>query len=390
MERRKTGKRIRVTTAGEPFEAFVPYPLPPDPPLELTATHFDLMEQANRALGRLDGLSQLLPDTSLFIYLFVRKEALLSSQIEGTQSSLTDLLLYEQDGVPGVPLADVEEVSSYVAALQHGLKRLQDGFPLSLRLLREIHSVLLASGRGSAKAPGEFRRSQNWIGGSRPGQARFVPPPPDQLPDCLNALEKFLHDDPVRTPTLIKAALAHVQFETIHPFLDGNGRLGRLLITLLLCAEGAIADPTLYLSLYFKQRRDEYYDRLQRVREEGDWEQWLTFFLTGVLETADSAIASATAMFELFASDRQRIEEIGRAASSVLRVHQHLQKKPITSAPNAASALSLTTPTVRTALEHLTKLQIVREITGKRRDRLYVYDRYLQLLQAGAEPLRNV
>lgn len=389
MTRRQTGNRVQVTTTGESFTAFVPYPLPPDPPLVLTPLHFDLLERANRALGRLDGLSRLLPDTSLFIYLFVRKEALLSSQIEGTQSSLTDLLLYEQDEVPGVPLADVEEVSSYVAALQHGLKRLKEGFPLSLRLLREIHSVLLATGRGSGKSPGEFRRSQNWIGGSRPSQARFVPPPPEQLPDCLGALEKFLHDDPVRTPTLIKAALAHVQFETIHPFLDGNGRLGRLLITLLLSAEGAITDPTLYLSLYFKQHREEYYDHLQRVREEGNWEQWLAFFLTGVLETADSGVASATAMFELFASDRQRIEEIGRVASSVLRVHQHLQKKPITSAPSAASAIGASTPTVRTAFDHLTKLQIVREVTGKRRDRLYVYDRYLQLLQAGAEPLSN-
>jgi Fic family protein len=389
MKRRQTGKRIQVTTTGEPFAAFVPYPLPPDPPLVLTPTHFDLLEQANRALGRLDGLSRLLPDTSLFIYLFVRKEALLSSQIEGTQSSLTDLLLYEQDEVPGVPLADVEEVSSYVAALQHGLKRLKEGFPLSLRLLREIHAVLLTTGRGSTKSPGEFRRSQNWVGGSRPGQARFVPPPPEQLQNCLSSLEKFLHDDPVRTPTLIKAALAHVQFETIHPFLDGNGRLGRLLITLLLCAEGAMTDPTLYLSLYFKERRDEYYDHLQRVREEGAWEQWLAFFLTGVLETAESGVASATAMFELFAADRQRIEGIGRAASSVLRVHQHLQKKPITSVLGAASAMSLTTPTVRTALDHLARLQIVREITGKRRDRLYVYNRYLQLLQVGAEPLEK-
>lgn len=387
MKQRQTGKRVRVTTSEEPFEAFIPFPLPPAPPLALSPQHFDLLEQANRALGRLDGLSRLLPDTSLFIYLFVRKEALLSSQIEGTQSSLTDLLLYEQDEVPSVPLADVEEVSSYVAALQHGLKRLKEGFRLSLRLLREIHNVLLATGRGSTKAPGEFRRSQNWIGGSRPGQARFVPPPPDQLQDCLGALEKFLHDEPVRTPTLIKAALAHVQFETIHPFLDGNGRLGRLLITLLLCAEGAITDPTLYLSLYFKQRRDEYYDHLQRVREEGAWEQWLAFFLTGVLETADSGVASATAMFELFAADRQRIEGIGRVASSVLRVHQHLQRKPITSAPSAAAAIGASTPTIRTALDHLAKLQIVREVTGKRRDRLYVYDRYLQLLQAGAEPL---
>lgn len=387
MKQRKTGKLVRVTTAGEPFSAFVPNPLPPTPPLALASEHVDLLEQANRALGRLDGLSRLLPDTSLFIYLFVRKEALLSSQIEGTQSSLTDLLLYEQDEIPAVPIDDVEEVSSYVAALQYGLKRLQGGFPLSLRLLREIHAVLLTTGRGSTKSPGEFRRSQNWIGGSHPGQARFVPPPPDQLSDCLGALEKFLHDNPVRTPTLIKAALAHVQFETIHPFLDGNGRLGRLLITLLLCSEKAMTDPTLYLSLYFKQHRDEYYDHLQNIRDTGDWEGWLAFFLTGVLETADSGVASATAMFELFAADRRIIEDIGRAASSVLRVHQYLQKKPITSVPSATSALELTTPTVRMAFDQLAKLQIVREVTGKRRDRLYVYDRYLQLLQAGADPL---
>lgn len=387
MPLRETGKLVRVTTAGEPFDAFVPFPLPPEPPLALTPEHFDLLEQANRALGRLDGLSRLLPDTSLFIYLFVRKEALLSSQIEGTQSSLTDLLLYEQDEIPNVPLDDVEEVSSYVAALQHGLKRLREGFPLSLRLLREIHGVLLTTGRGSTKDPGEFRRSQNWIGGARPGQARFVPPPPEHLPECLGALEKFLHDDPVRTPTLIKAALSHVQFETIHPFLDGNGRLGRLLITLLLCVEGALTDPTLYLSLYFKQHRNEYYDHLQNVRVKGDWEAWLAYFLTGVRETADSSVAAATAMLERFATDRQRIESLGRTAASVLRVHQHLQKKPITSVPLATAALELTAPTVRTALGELAKLGIVREVTGKRRDRLYVYESYLQLLQAGAEPL---
>jgi Fic family protein len=384
---RVTGTMVKCTTAGESFHAFVPRALPPEPPLELSPATFDLLEKANRAIGRLDGLSRLLPDTSLFIYLFVRKEALLSSQIEGTQSSLSDLLLYEQNQAPGVPLADVEEVSSYVAAMQLGLARLRGGFPLSLRLLREIHEVLLSQGRGSRMAPGEFRRTQNWVGGSRPGNALFVPPPPERLMECLGPLEKFLYDEPARTPTLIKAALAHVQFETIHPFLDGNGRLGRLLITLLLCAEEAITDPTLYLSLYFKQHRDEYYGHLQTVRTRGAWEEWLEFFLTGVEKTAKEAVASATLMLDLFAADRKRIEELRRAAGSVLRVHEYLQRRPITSVPNAVKELGLTAPTVRSAIEHLVGLKMVREITGKQRDRLFVYDKYLEQLQEGTEPV---
>jgi Fic family protein len=255
----------------------------------------------------------------------VRKEAVLSSQIEGTQSSLSDLLLYEQKEMPGVPLEDVEEVSRYVAAVSHGVKRLREGFPLSLRLLREVHEVLLQTGRGSTKQPGEFRRSQNWIGGTRPGNARFVPPPPENLMQCLGDLEKFLHDDPVKTPTLIKAALSHVQFETIHPFLDGNGRVGRLLITLLLCAENAISEPTLYLSLYFKRHREIYYELLQKVRTTGAWEEWLLFFLEGVEETAEEAVSTATQILEIFAEDRARIESLGRPAGNALRVHSLLQ-----------------------------------------------------------------
>jgi Fic family protein len=234
--KRSTGSYVRVGSGDEAFEAFVPMPLPPNPPLHLTAKDHDLLERANRAVGRLDGLTAMLPDTSLFIYAYVRKEALVSSQIEGTQSSFADLLLYESEQVPGVPVEDVREVSDYVAAVDHGLKRLRGDFPLSLRLIREIHGVLLRSGRGSNKAPGELRRSQVWLGGSRPGNARFVPPPIDRVLECMGALEKFLYGDPVETPTLLKAALAHVQFETIHPFLDGNGRVGRLLITLLLCS----------------------------------------------------------------------------------------------------------------------------------------------------------
>ena len=379
-----TGRYITVTTAGEKFQAFVPDPLPAMAALALTERHFELMETANRALGRLDGMAALLPDTSLFLYFYVRKEALLSSQIEGTQSSFADLLLFESAEVPGVPLDDVLEVSNYVAALEHGLKRLREGFPLSLRLIREIHEVLMAKGRGSSKSPGEFRRSQNWIGGSRPGNARFVPPPPEYLPDCLGELEKYLHAE--HTPVLVKAALAHVQFETIHPFLDGNGRLGRLLITLLLCDQGALTQPLLYLSLYFKTNRDRYYDLLQAVRLEGGWETWLEFFLEGVLETSGQAVATARRLQELFNGDRQRVAALGRASGSVLRLHDYLQNNPIVTIQKAAEATGLTRPTIATALKLLADLQIVKEMTGKERHRLFVYDKYINILNEGATP----
>lgn len=385
----RLGSYVSSTVAGESFKAFVPPALPPDPSLQLNEGHYDLMERANRALGRLDGVSALLPDTSLFHYFYVRKEALLSSQIEGTQSSFSDLLLFESKETPNVPIEDVQEVSSYVAAMNHGLKRMRGGFPLSLRLLREIHEILLSKGRGKNKAPGEFRRSQNWIGGARPSNARFVPPPPEKVVELMGDLEKFLHDQPTRMPLLIKAALAHVQFETIHPFLDGNGRLGRLLITLLLCTEGALSEPILYLSLYFKTHRDEYYDLLQRIRTEGIWEKWLEFFLTGVLETAEQATTSAKAILKLFDKDRAKIETLGRPAGTALRVHQHLQTRPIVSVATAAKAMDVTEPTVRSSLAHLEKLKIVKEMTGRQRNRLFVYDKYLNILDEGTAPLRR-
>lgn len=383
-----TGTYITCSTAGERFRAFVPAPLPPEPPVRLGEEEYDLMERANRALGRLDGVTALLPDASLFIYFYIRKEALLSSQIEGTQSSLTDLLLYESEQAPGVPLEDVQEVSNYVAAMNHGLKRLRnDNFPLSLRLIREIHEALLTRGRGSNKNPGEFRRSQNWVGGSRPGNAHFVPPPPDYVMDCMGKLELFLHDRPRRTPVLLKAALAHVQFETIHPFLDGNGRLGRLLITLILCAEEALQEPLLYLSLYFKQNRQEYYDRLQGVRTEGDWIRWLRFFLEGVRATAQQAAETAHAILHQLEQDRRKIEEVGRRAGSAHRLHEFLKTRPVVSIPSAVKALSLTPPTVRSAVETLEQLGMLREITGKQRDRVYVYDPYISILGEGTEPI---
>ena len=380
----RIGTYVLKSFKDESFRAYLPPPLPPDPPLALQPL-LSLLDQANQALGRLDGLASILPDPSLFIYLYVRKEAVLSSQIEGTQSSFSDLVLFESAESPSVPLEDVQEVSNYVAAMHHGLRRLKEDFPLSLRLIREIHRILLSRGRGREKQPGEFRRSQNWIGGTRPGNAAFVPPPPENVMECMGALEKFLHREHEDLPILVKAALVHVQFETIHPFLDGNGRLGRLLITLLLCAAGAIREPILYLSLYFKMNRARYYNLLDRVRAHGDWETWIEFFLTGVKETAQQAADTSREILALIEGDRHKIEALGRPASSVLRVHQHLQRKPIVTIPTTAEQLSLSAPTVAKALQHMVKLGLVRETTGKQRHRLFKYHRYLDILNWGTE-----
>src|SRR5438552_12426900 len=384
----RLGTYVTTTVTGEPVRAFIPAGLPPNPPVEL-ASLYQHLDRANQALGRLDGLTTLLPDTKFFLYLYIRKEALLSSQIEGTQSSFSDLLLFESNAEPGVPIDDVEEVSNYVAAMQHGLRRLAGGFPLSLRLIREIHAILLRGGRGANKTPGEFRRSQNWIGGSRPGNASFVPPPPEQMMQCLDSFERFLHDEKHRLPVLVEAGLVHVQFETIHPFLDGNGRLGRLLITLLLCSKGALREPLLYLSLYFKTNRDRYYDLLQRVRTDGAWEEWLAFFLEGTEMTARSAAEAAKQILTLFATDRNRIQKIGRAAASALRVHEYMQKKPLVAIGTVAEELKLSIPTVTVALDHLVRLSIAKEVTGKRRDRIFGYSRYMKILSEGTEPIRQ-
>lgn len=381
----RLGRYETRSVMGESVRAYMPPLLPPVPELDMTPRLQALLERATLALGRLDGLSALLPDVSLFIYMYIRKEALLSSQIEGTQSSLTDLLLYENAAVPGVPLNDVQEVSRYVAAMTHGLKRLREDFPLSLRLIREIHEVLMCDARGGDKLPGEFRRSQNWLGGTRPGNAAFVPPPHEAVLDLMSNLEGFFHDD--HTPTLVKAALAHVQFETIHPFLDGNGRTGRLLITFLLCADSMLSEPILYLSLYFKTHRAQYYDLLQRVRLEGAWEAWLEFFLEGVLETATSAVNATKAILERFQQDRAQIEGLGRAASSVLRVHHLLERQPFISIAVASKALTLSTPTVTKAIAALEHLGIIQQTVVKQRDRLWVYSSYLALLSQGTDPL---
>lgn len=382
----RIGHYVKVSTTGEAFQAYVPSPLPPKlPPVDMIAL-LPRFANAMQMLGKLDAVASLLPDIDLFLYHYVRKEALLSSQIEGTQSSLSDLLLHEIDEAPGVPLDDVEEVSAYVAAMTHGLKRLREGFPLSLRLLREIHAVLLATGRGRTKQPGEFRRSQNWIGGTRPGNALFVPPPPETVMDCMGTLEAFLHDAESGLPALIKAGLAHVQFETIHPFLDGNGRLGRLLITLLLCEAGLLKEPILYLSLYLKTHRSDYYRLLGEVRGNGAWEAWLEFFLDGVTETASAAVATSERLTKLFKEDKARIASLGRAAMNVERAHAWLQQHPLASVQTLARALDITSATAGKAVQHLIDLGILKEVTGRQRDRLFVYEIYLAILSEGAEP----
>lgn len=386
MDRGETGRYEATVVGGETVRAFVPTPLPPAPPLDLTVLQSRL-ERALLGLGRLDGLSTLLPDIRLFLYTYVRKEAVLSSQIEGTQSSLSDLLLFELDEVPGVPLDDVVEVSNYVAALEHGLHRLREDFPLCNRLIREVHEVLLSRGRGRDKAPGEFRRSQNWIGGRRPGTARFVPPPVSSVVDCMSDLERFLHGDDNRLPLLLRAGLAHVQFETIHPFLDGNGRVGRLLIALMLHNGAVLREPLLYLSLYFKQHRDDYYGLLNEVRRRGDWEAWLEFFLDGVAVTAEGAVETAQRLLALFQEDHTQIQRVGRAAGSAIRVHQVLRERPISPLQALADQAGLSFPTASAGMSILEELGIARELTGKKRNRLFGYDRYLAILAEGTQPL---
>jgi cell filamentation protein, protein adenylyltransferase len=384
MRRGPTGTYVASPAlGGEVVRSFVPHPLPPSPPLAIGDALREEIDRALLAIGRLDSVSTLLPDTSLFLYMYVRKEAVLSSQIEGTKSSLSDLLLFEIDEAPGVPFDDVNEVSNYVRALHHGMSRIGEEFPISNRLFCEIHAVLLERGRGSEKRPGEFRTSQNWIGGPRPGVATYVPPPPDRVVECMSDLEKYLHDRPQRTPPLIKSALAHVQFESVHPFLDGNGRLGRLLVTLLLCSEKLLAEPLLYLSLYFKKHRRLYYELLQQVRTEGDWEAWLSFFVAGVRETAEEATTTARRLALLFQKDRERIESVGRVAGSALRVLPALQKSPILSIAEASKRTRLTVPTVTKVFDALVKEGVLREITGKRRNRLFLYERYVAILNEG-------
>lgn len=385
MKRKLQGHYKTISTVGEKVKAFVPAPLPPMPPIHWTPELRKKFDQAHLALGRLDSVSKLLPDTTLFLYMYVRKEAVLSSMIEGTQSSLSDLLLFEMDEEPGVPLDDVQEVSNYVAALYHGLGLLEKDLPLSLRLIKEIHRVLLTKGRGSGQSPGEFRKSQNWIGGTRPGNAAFVPPPVEELMECLSKFELFLHDRPEPTSVLLKAALAHVQFETIHPFLDGNGRLGRLLITLLLCEQKVLRQPMLYLSFYFKTHRKYYYELLNSVRLTGDWEAWLDFFAEAVIVTAGQAVETAQRLLDLSSRDKDKINGLGRAAASTLHVHRSFMEHPLATSGWIAEKTRITPATVNRALSHLVRLGVVRELTAKKRNRLFSYSAYIEVLNEGIE-----
>ncbi len=372
--------------AGEAYKVYIPGTLPPKLNLE---PFYTLLDQANQELGKLDAMTFFLPDVNLFIYLYVRKEALLSSQIEGTQSSLADLFLAENNKKPSVPFSDVEEVTNYVAAINYGINKIQrENFPISLRLIREIHDILMRGVRGHDKKPGEFRYSQNWIGGTRPGNAIFVPPPPQKVTQLMGDLETFIHTRGVSLPLLIKIAVIHLQFESIHPFLDGNGRLGRLLITLLLCERNLIKQPIFYLSYFFKKHRTKYYSLLQKVREENQWNEWIRFFLQGVIETSNDAFETAMKLTHLMKLDMDKINSLGRVSRSVEKVFKYLHRKPIVSVPELASNLKLSPHTVKLALDHLEAIGIIKEITGLQRGRTYTYDKYLSLLREGDEPLQ--
>jgi len=385
MKRELQGKYVTISTVSETAQAFVPSPLPPQPDIEWTLELRQKFEKAYLALGRLDSLSSLLPNTDIFLYAYVRKEAVLSSMIEGTQSSLSDLLLYELTEQPGVPVGDVEEVSNYVAALEQGLHRMAEGFPISVRLLKELHAILLSGGRGSTKQPGELRKSQNWIGGTRPGNAAFVPPPVENIVDLLSDLEKFIHDQKQVTPALLKAAMVHVQFETIHPFLDGNGRLGRLLIVLILLSEDVLKQPLLYLSLYFKTHRQAYYEHLNQVRLTGNWEAWLSYFAEATEQTASDAVESAKQLIALSDRDAEIIQKQGRYAGTLSQIHRAVLHRPIATAAWIKKDTGLAPATIQSGLQKLEGLNILQELTGKQRDRVYAYGNYIEILNQGNE-----
>jgi Fic family protein len=385
MERGLQGYFRVNSESGEEVRAFIPVPLPPSPAIAESVELREKFDTALTALGRLDSVSTLLPDATIFVYMYVRKEALLSSMIEGTQSSLSDLLRVELEQPPGVPLDDVKEVCNYVAALDYGIRRLAEGFPLSLRLLKEMHQILLSTGRGTEKRPGEFRISQNWIGGTRPGNAVFVPPPPDCVIDCMGKWELFLHNQPEKTPILTKLALAHLQFETIHPFLDGNGRLGRLMIPLLLHSEKVLKEPILYISYYFKAHRQRYYDLLNVTRLTGDWETWLDFFADAVIETANQAIDTANRLLRMAEKDRERINQLRRISGSVHLIHQSMMERPLVTQKWLQQKTQLSLMTVNKSLTELENLGIIREITGQKRNRIYEYTEYTHILKEGTE-----
>lgn len=381
MERGPTGHTTPTVAGGHACQAFVPAPLPPMPALNLNGKLQARLDEALIALGRLDAIGTLLPDAQLFLYSYVRKEAVMSSQIEGTQSSLNDLMLYEMEGQPGVPLDDVQEVFCYVKAMTLGVERIREGYPITFRMLTEVHRALMTSGRGVQRGPGEFRRNQVWIGGHRADEATYVPPPANQLAACWTELENFINDVPEPTAALIKAALVHVQFETIHPFMDGNGRLGRMLIPLILVDAGILKEPLLYLSVYFKQHRDTYYRLLQQVRTTGDWEAWLLFFADAVAAMASEAVATAQALTQLLAADKARLASLGRLAGSARQVLDALFARPVSHIAALTAATGLTAATVGKALDAMeSSLGMVSELTGQKRNRMYAYSAYINIL----------
>lgn len=385
MKRGLQGRYDILKIGGEEVRAFIPNKLPLKQPLKIDAELARKLDNALVSLGRLDSISEILPDSSLFLYMYVRKEAVLSSMIEGTQSSISDLLVYELEGIPGVPIDDAMEVSNYVKALEYGVKRIDEGFPVSSRLFKEIHNILLSKGRGSTKEPGQYRTSQNWIGGTRPGNAVFVPPPPNMVESCMGNLETFIHDMKSVTPVLLKAAISHVQFETIHPFLDGNGRLGRLLISLLLYENKVLQKPLLYLSLYFKIHRQTYYEHLTNVRINGDWEKWIDFFTDAVIHTSNQAVNTAKNLIALINSHESKVNNMGRASSTALVVYRCFVKQPVLNANAIQTQTSLSAATIHSSLENLIKLGILEEVSQKKRNKIFVYKEYINILNEGTE-----
>ncbi|GBD99075.1 adenosine monophosphate-protein transferase SoFic [bacterium BMS3Abin07] len=365
------------------YRAFIPSALPPDPPLSMDSKMMSLVSKADRALGRLDGSIQTLPDANLFVFMYVRKEAVLSSQIEGTQSSLDDVLEAEAMIFRRRHSSDVEEVINYIHALNQGIKRLEE-LPVSVRLLREIHKLLLKGVRGAERQPGELRTTQNWVGpaGSTISDAVFIPPPPQEVPQCLSGLEKFIHSDTPDMPALIKIGMAHAQLETIHPFLDGNGRIGRLLIALLLCDWKILQKPVLYISHYFKKHREQYYELLQAVRDRGDWEGWLKFFLTAVAEVASAATETARRIVYLRERDRSRIVgSFGRSTANGLKVLESLYSKPIISINDIIQLTGLSFTAASQLMSRFLKHNILREYTGQKRNRLFRYEDYIAIFK---------
>jgi Fic family protein len=384
---RVTGRNWVRSIGGEEVISFIPKPLPPrSPPLELDSKRRVLLTRADYAVARLDVAGEMVPSLDWFIYAFVRKEAVVSSQIEGTQATLVDLFEYEAEDDDRQPVEDVRDICNYLDALKYARGQLASpkGLPLSTRLLHEAHRRLLRGARGQNKQPGEVRRSQNWIGGTRPGNASFVPPPPEEVPTLLGDLEKYLHANDA-LPPLVRIGLAHAQFETIHPYLDGNGRIGRLLITLLLEYWKVLRAPLLYLSLFFKRNRAEYYRLLGEVRRSGDWEGWTDFFLEGVATVADEAVDTARDVYALVSADRQRVLEASGASVIAVRLLEHLPVHPVVTVPGLVKLLNTTKPTAGKAVQLLERAGVLVETSGKRRDRTFAYKRYLERLRAGTE-----